>query len=148
MTTELIVFVGLPGAGKSTFFRAHFAATHLHASKDLWPNARRPEARLQRVVEEALASGRSVVVDNVSPSSESRAGVIAIGRRLNVEIVGYFFDVDIATTLERNAGREGKARVPEVAIYSAAKMLDRPLLEEGFGRLFIVRDGKVREYRR
>lgn len=32
--------MGLQGAGKSSFYRAQFAPTHLHVSKDLWPNIR------------------------------------------------------------------------------------------------------------
>jgi hypothetical protein len=32
---ELAILVGLPGAGKTSFHRAHLAATHRHVSKDL-----------------------------------------------------------------------------------------------------------------
>ena len=29
----LVIFVGLPASGKSTFFQTHFAGTHRHVSK-------------------------------------------------------------------------------------------------------------------
>jgi predicted kinase len=35
MALELLIFVGIQAAGKSTCYRTHFAATHVHVSKDL-----------------------------------------------------------------------------------------------------------------
>jgi len=32
---ELVIFIGLQATGKSTFYRARFAATHVLVSKDL-----------------------------------------------------------------------------------------------------------------
>ena len=69
---ELVIFVGLQGSGKSTYYREHFAATHEHVSKDLMKNARDREAKQQLVVEKALAEGRSVVVDNTNPDPAVR----------------------------------------------------------------------------
>jgi len=45
MQPELIIFAGLPAAGKSSYYREHFAATHVHVSKDLMPKTGRTEAR-------------------------------------------------------------------------------------------------------
>ena len=39
---DLVILMGLQGAGKSSFYRAHFAATHTLVSKDRFPNNRRP----------------------------------------------------------------------------------------------------------
>src|SRR5437763_12612956 len=50
-------------------------------SKDRMPNARNRETRQQQQIEEALVSGRSVVIDNTNPSIESRAPLIALGHR-------------------------------------------------------------------
>src|SRR6184192_2923200 len=78
---QLILFVGLPAAGKSTYYREHFAATHVHVSKDLMPKTRRSDARQVMEIEAALAAGKSVVVDNTNPSADVRAPLIALGRR-------------------------------------------------------------------
>src|SRR5689334_24454013 len=83
--TELVILVGLPGAGKTTFHRARFAATHVHVSKDLMPNRRDRQARQLALVDEALAAGRSVVVDNVNATVADRAALIAVGRRRRSE---------------------------------------------------------------
>jgi predicted kinase len=52
---DLVIFAGLPASGKSTFFRARFAATHRHVSKDLMRNVRRKGPRQARLIEEVTA---------------------------------------------------------------------------------------------
>jgi predicted kinase len=135
---ELIILIGLPGSGKSTYFRAHFAATHVHVSKDLMPNARRRDDRQERDIEAALTKGKSVVVDNTNPSREVRAPLIALGRRHGARIVAVYFETDVRTAIMRNRQREGKARVPDVAIFATRKKLVAPTLEEGFDEVRVV----------
>jgi len=134
---ELIVFAGLPGAGKTTYFRAHFAATHVHVSKDLMPNARRRDDRL-RDVEAALAAGRSVVVDNTNATPEVRKPLIELGRRHGARIVALYFEVDVRTAIMRNRQREGKERVPDVAIFATKKKLVPPSIGEGFDLVQVI----------
>jgi predicted kinase len=135
---ELVIFVGLPGSGKSTYYREHYAATHMHVSKDLMPNVRARDERQWREIEAALAAGRSVVVDNTNPSRDARAPLIAVGRRFGAKIVGVFFDVDVGACIVRNRGREGRARVPDVAIFTTRKKLQPPMLDEGFDELHVM----------
>jgi len=135
---ELIVFAGLPGVGKTTYFRAHFAATHVHVSKDLMPNARRRDDRQFRDVEAALAAGKSVVVDNTNPTPEARKPLIELGRRHGARIVALYFDVDVRTAIMRNRMREGKERVPDVAIFATKKKLVPPSIGEGFDLVQVI----------
>jgi predicted kinase len=132
---ELVILIGLPGAGKTSFFRERFADTHVHVSKDLMRNRRDRQAHQLRLIDEALAAGRSVVVDNVNASAADRAALIEIGRRHGAVIVGQELVASVADCLARNRGREGRARVPAVAIHAAAKRFERPQLVEGFDRL-------------
>ncbi|HEY2829007.1 MAG TPA: ATP-binding protein [Thermoanaerobaculia bacterium] len=138
MELELIIFVGLQGSGKTTWYHEHFAATHVHVSKDLMPNARNRETRQQQQIEEALSAGRSVVVDNTNPSIESRAPLVAAGHRLGARVVAVYFEAHVPTSLIRNRAREGKARVPDVAIFRTKKQLAPPSLDEGFDEVRIV----------
>ena len=138
MELELIIFVGLQGSGKTTWYHEHFAATHVHVSKDLMPNARNREMRQQQQIDAALAGGRSAVVDNTNPSRESRAPLIAIGRRHGARVIAVYFEVHVPTSLMRNRAREGKARVPDVAIFRTKKQLVPPSLDEGFDEVQIV----------
>jgi predicted kinase len=135
---ELILFIGLQGSGKSSFYRLRFADTHVLVSKDLWPHARRKEARQRRYISEALAAGRPVVVDNTNPSPEVRAPLIALGHEHGARVTGYYFASDLEQCLARNAKREGRARVPEVGLFATAKVLRRPSLAEGFDSLYHV----------
>lgn len=135
---ELIILVGLQGSGKTTWYREHLAATHVHLSKDLMPNARNRETRQQQQLEEALRAGRSVVVDNTNPSIESRAPLIAAGHRHGARVIAVYFEAHVPTSLMRNRAREGKARVPDVAIFRTKKQLVPPSLDEGFDEVRII----------
>ena len=138
MAVEVVIFVGLPAAGKTTFYQQRLAATHVHASKDLWPKSADKHARQARELTAALASGRSVVVDNTNPTAADRALVIAAAREHGARVVGYYFAAEPREAIGRNRGREGKARVPNVAIFTAAKRMVVPERSEGFDELYRV----------
>ena len=136
---ELVVFTGLQASGKTSFYRDRFAATHVHISKDAWPSVRNKDERQRRLLHEHLRAGRSVVVDNTNPTPAEREPLIAIGRALGAHISSYSFIVTVAEALRRNAGRQGRARIVDVGIYTIAKRLVPPGPEEGFDQRFEVR---------
>src|SRR6266403_1132010 len=107
--------IGLPGAGKTSFYRARFADTHVHVSKDLMRNRRDRQQRQLALIDEAHAADRSVVVDNVSATA-----------------VGDVVTTGVRECSVRNGGRVGRERVPEVAIRAAAKRFQQPSAAEGF----------------
>lgn len=135
---ECVILIGLPASGKSSFYRERFAGTHDHVSRDLLRNNRHPQRRQEQLLAESLALGRSVVVDNTNPSAETRAPLIRVARRAGAEIAGYFFRTEAGDALRRNRAREGRDRVPDVAIFAARKRLEPPRFEEGFDRLYEV----------
>jgi predicted kinase len=135
---EVIVFIGLQGAGKSTFYSQRFALTHVLVSKDRMRNNRRPERRQRRLLAEALAGSRSVVVDNTNPSVAERAAIIDIARGFHARIVGYFFASPLAECHARNDARPSTHRVPPVGLLATAKRLVRPSRAEGFDELWTV----------
>jgi predicted kinase len=135
---ELAILVGLPGAGKTTFFETRLAATHVHVSKDRLKSARDKQARQMALVEEALAAGRSVAVDNQNATARDRTVLIEAARRHDASVVAYALDTPPRLCVERNASRTGRARVPTVAIFAAAKRFESPSITERFDRLFAV----------
>jgi predicted kinase len=135
---ECVILVGLPGSGKSTFYRERLAATHELVSKDAMRHNRQPQRRQEQLIEAALAAGRSVVIDNTNPRLADRAPLIAAARRHGAQVTGYFFATEAADALRRNRGREGRERVPAVAIFATRKRLEMPTLDEGFDRLYVV----------
>lgn len=132
------MFVGLQAAGKSTYYRNHLAATHVHVSKDLMKNVRDRDARQQQLIAQAIGAGQPVVVDNTNATPIARAPVIALARKLGVRVVAYFFEAVVKDAVARNRLREGRERVPDVAIYVTSKKLVPPSLEEGFDEVHVV----------
>ena len=136
---EVVILIGLPGAGKSTFYRQRLASTHIHVSRDNFVNHRQPARRQAALIEEALTAGRDVVVDNTNLRTVDRASIIEAARRHGARVIGYFFPPDVPGCRTRNRMRQGRARVPDVAIYAGMKRLETPSPDEGFDRLMYVR---------
>jgi predicted kinase len=135
---ECVILVGLPGAGKTTFYRERYPS-YAHISKDAFPNAGNKQARQDAALRRAFAEGRSVIVDNTNASAAERAAVIAIAREFDARIVGYYIDATTREAVARNAQRTGRAKVPKVAIFTCAKRLVPPAAAEGFDELRTVR---------
>jgi predicted kinase len=133
---ELIIFIGLQGSGKSTFYQNHFGEDYAYVSKDLLRNNK--QRRQLQLVEEVLQANRSVVVDNTNPTLEDRAALIQLGQQFGATVIGYYFEPEVKKSLERNQQRTGKERVPNIAIFATAKRLVRPTYTEGFAQLFSV----------
>lgn len=136
---EMIILIGLQASGKSTFYRTHFAGTHEHISKDLLRNNKQPARRQRQLIEEALQNGHSLVVDNTNPTQEERMELVRLGHSYGATAIGYYFEAQVKQSLERNKAREGKAKVPDIAIFATLKKLARPSYDEGFDQLFYVR---------
>ncbi len=136
---ELIIFVGVQAAGKTTYYREHFAATHVHVSKDLMSASKNREQRQRAQILEALRAGRSVVVDNTNATLYDRVPLIALGRDLGARVIACYFEAPVRMAVARNQQREGKARVPNVAIFATQKRLVPPSIDEGFDEVRVVR---------
>jgi predicted kinase len=136
---EVILFCGLQAAGKSTFFREHFAETHLLISKDLLRNNAHREKRQQELLHLALQAGHAVVIDNTNPTPETRAPLITIASNYAASVYAYYFITSVKDALERNQQRSGLARVPPVALYSTAARLEPPTYAEGFEKIYHLR---------
>jgi predicted kinase len=135
---ECVILVGLPGAGKTTFYRQRYSS-HEHISKDALPSAGNKQARQEAALRRALAEGRSVIVDNTHVSPADRAAVIAVAREFDARVVGYYIEATTREAVARNEKRTGRAKVPKVAIFTSAKRLVPPAAEEGFDELHTIR---------
>lgn len=135
---ELVILTGLQGSGKSTFRRQRFP-DHAVVSKDLMRNNQHKERRQRQLIGEALAEGRSVVVDNTNPRPDDRAPLVAIGREYGARVVGYYFDIPFRVCFRRNAARSGHELVPELALFVTRKRLRVPTRVEGFDEIWRVR---------
>ncbi len=128
---EVIIFVGLQGSGKTTYFNDHFAQTHAHVSRDVLLTAAREAA----LIGECLQTGRSFVVDNTNSTRAMRAPVIRQAKAAGFQVHCYFFEVPVRTAIGRNNHRKDKNPVPVPAILRTAKHLQQPSLDEGFDEI-------------
>jgi predicted kinase len=135
---ELVLLIGLPGAGKSSFVAQRFETSHEVVSKDALKQSRTSQRLHDANVQRALAAGRSVVVDNTNVAIEERARLIALARAHGARVSGYVFEATARECVARNALREGAARIPTVGIFAAARRLVQPSYGEGFDTLYRV----------
>jgi hypothetical protein len=68
---EAVLFVGIQGAGKSTFYRERFFTTHLRINLDMLKTRHRE----LRFLHTCLESRQRFVVDNTNPHTRPAAGV-------------------------------------------------------------------------
>ena len=131
---EAVIFVGLQGSGKTTYFESHLAKTHEHISRDIQKTADREGA----LIRECLRSGRSFVVDNTNGTRAVRAPYIREAKAAGFQVLSYFFDTPVRTAIGRNNHRKDKKPIPVPAILRAAKHLEPPSLDEGIDEIRVI----------
>jgi len=131
---EAVIFVGIQGSGKTTFYRERFAETHVRISMDML-RSRRREAIL---VDACLRAGQPFVVDNTSPLAADRARYVGPARAAGFRVVAVLFRATPREAIVRNQRRAGRAVVPVPAILDTLRRLEEPSLEEGFDAVYAV----------
>jgi predicted kinase len=143
---KIVIAVGLPGAGKSTYFAqlgVHTIssdAIRLQLSDDENNQSihRQVFSTVRFLLRQRLALGRPVTyVDATSLTIKERRPYIRIAREYGCEIEALYFDVPLEICKARNAKR-GRV-VPDAAMDAMAAKLRRPTLAEGFSRLHEIR---------
>ena len=134
-TNTLVLFIGIPASGKTSFYRERFFPSHLYVSLDQVRSRSMERALFDLILER----NKSCVVDNTNVRRSDRARYIPTARAKGYRVVGYFFDPDLKGCLERNGKRTGRAFVPERAIRAMLSSFERPGFEEGFDELYHVR---------
>jgi len=131
---EAVIFIGIPGSGKTTFFRERFFERYMRISKDLLRTRHREQVFLQA----CLSTQQRFVVDNTNVLAAERRLYIPQARAAGFRVTGYVFETRLSDALRRNAQRQGKAIVPTAGVVSKYKRLQAPDLHEGFDELFSV----------
>jgi predicted kinase len=131
---EAVIFTGIQGAGKSTFYRERFSDTHIRINLDMLKTRRRE----QLILEACLAAQQSFVVDNTNPLPSDRARYVLPARAAGFRVVAYFFETPLTEALRRNNLRALKQKIPAVAVAGTFKKIQQPTLEEGFDEIHSV----------
>lgn len=132
---QLIIFTGVQASGKSSFYLLNLYHSHLRVNLDMLKTRHRENI----IFEACLASKTKMVIDNTNPTREDRARYIQRAKDAGFEVISYYFETDLNSTLERNSYRTGKANIPEIGVRATFKKLEVPSLNEGFDEIFQVK---------
>lgn len=137
---EAIIFCGVQATGKSSFYIERFFNTHVRVSMDLLKTRNRES----KFFELCLTTNQKLVVDNTNPTKDDRLKYIQKIKVANYKLIGYYFQSKLEDALERNGGRVGKQRIPDIGVRATYSKLELPSMNEGFDELYYVeiKEGK------
>jgi predicted kinase len=131
---QLIIFIGIPGCGKSTFYQQNFFHTHLRINLDML----RTRNRENRLLAFCFQTSMPAVIDNTNVQLQDRSAYISLAKKHRFTVTGYYFESHLQPCLERNAMRMGRQHVSEKGIRAKYYQLQVPALAEGFDELYYV----------
>jgi predicted kinase len=143
---KLIITVGLPGSGKSTYL-AQLGVNAISSDEIRRliaddPHNQTMNARIfgivRYLVRQRIAAGRPVTyVDATHLTPWERKPYVRLAQRHSCELEALFFDVPVEICIARNQTRD--RIVPEEAIREMARRLAPPSESEGFTSVRMIR---------
>ena len=142
----VVLAIGLPGSGKSSWFKRHNIRP---LSSDLLRELLFDDAQEQRFQDLVFSNLRSMLkarlvarrpvnyVDATNLTPHDRSSWIKLAKDYGYDVQGLYFDVPVELCLERNQKRERV--VAEDIMRKMAAKLKAPTFEEGFSKIIVVR---------
>ncbi len=142
----VVLAIGLPGSGKSTWFKRH---NIIPLSSDLMRSLLFDDVTEQRFQDLVFSTLRSLLrarmiakrpwnhVDATNLSPKERRSWIKLAHDFGYDAHAVFFDVPTEVCIERN--RKRGRNVPDEIIHRMAQKLRPPKFEEGFSKITIVK---------
>jgi predicted kinase len=147
MAQKVVLAVGLPGSGKSTWFERRgivpLSSDHLRLLLADDPEEQGYQKwiflALRSLLRTRLRMGRAVsYVDATSLTPSERRPWIQIANQFGCRIEALYFDVPLEVCLDRN--RKRRRKVPVDVMRRMAERLIPPSVEEGFSRVMTVKN--------
>ena len=135
-----VIFIGLQGSGKTEFYHRYFADAYTHIELDSLAT-RKNEKNL---INECIKHGESYVIDNENAKAEDRARYFERARAAGYHVVGYYFESDVHTALERKGlAHDRRAQRQFRRVFTR---LTPPSFGEGFDEIYTVSMQKDGEF--
>ena len=125
---ELIVFVGMPGSGKSSYCQKNLKE-HIHIEQDKIGS----RAKLLKELDKSLLTGKSIVIDATNPVQENRLEYYEKAQKFGYNIKVLYF---LVNGTGFNKLREKP--VPDIVYHIYFKKLDPPNNENTPGALYYI----------
>ncbi len=132
---EAVIFVGVQGSGKTSFYRERFFESHVRITLDML----RTRQREQLLLATCLQGRQAFVIDNTNPLPSDRARYIAPARAAGFRVVVYFFETSLRDAIRRNNQRGGKKKVPVPGVAATFRKLQVPTQEENIDAVYVVK---------
>jgi bifunctional polynucleotide phosphatase/kinase len=135
---ELVILVGCPGSGKSTFYKKYLSDyTRINQDK------LKTKQKCIKNCKVALSNNESIVIDNTNPTIEIRKEFINLAKELGYTITCYVMDVNKEFAKHMNYFRHKKSNgkkklIPEIAYNVYFKKYDAPNTNEGINNIINV----------
>ena len=133
---QVIIFIGIQGSGKSTFYKQKFIDSHIRINLDMLKTRHREKLIFQACLE----AKQRLIIDNTNPTPEDRSRYIIPAKAKGFEILTYYFPPNLEECKQRNSQRFGKQRIPLPGILATYKKLTLPSWDEGFDAIYSVQN--------
>ncbi|KAK2959373.1 putative Bifunctional polynucleotide phosphatase/kinase [Blattamonas nauphoetae] len=132
---ELVLMVGSPASGKSTFTQKYFVPRgYVHVNRDTL----KTKEKCLKLAKEALERGDSVVIDNTNPTKEARGEFIRLalnlnrtgGKDINIRCFHFEFTFDMVkhfNFFRENMLGDEAPHVPTIALRTYFKNYEKPV---------------------
>ena len=132
---EAILLVGIAGCGKTTFCQKYISQHTRIALDDIPKHNRNTQDRL---VEQALAEGKNIVIDDTNLTKKIRSRHITLAQRFGAAIKAVYFDLPMQKIQIQNRRRD--VSLESHIIFHMKKQLEPPSYDEGFDFIQIIRE--------
>ena len=131
---EVVLMVGYPGSGKSTYAKTHFTSSNYTIiSGDTYKSS---QSKIIKALKNEVSKGQSVVLDATHSNVKKRAIFITIAKDLGLFIRVVLVDATIEEAMYQNQQRENP--VPNIAMWMYRKYYERPTVDENIDAIIVV----------